>query len=298
MSRLSILIYHRVLPKRDPLLPDVPDVAQFRRQMVLLRRFFRILPLSQAVELLRQRALPGRSACITFDDGYADNAECALPVLQSLGLTASFFIATRYLDGGRMWNDDLIECVRHATGTHLDLTRFGWGKLPIVSRGDRLAAIDCLIQRLKYQTMANRQAVASQLAPSGGRPLMMSSRQIRALQQAGMDIGAHTDSHPILLTLPDSEAYRDIACGKERLEALVDAPVSLFAYPNGKPGVDYNQRHVAMVRALGFRGAVSTAHGAAGHDADPLQLPRFTPWEQDRARFLLRLVQNRYRRRA
>lgn len=298
MSRLSILIYHRVLPVPDPLLPDLPDVRVFRRQMALLRRLFCVLPLSHAVELLRRRALPQRSVCITFDDGYADNAEFALPILQSLGLPACFFIATRFMDGGQMWNDDLIEHVRNARGPHLDLSRFGWGKLAINSLAARRAAIDCLIQRLKYQSLAERQAIASELAPTIGRPLMMTSTQIRTLKQAGMDIGAHTDSHPILRTQSDSDAYADIARGKDKLESLLDAPVSLFAYPNGKPGKDYDQRHVAMVRSLGFRAAVSTAAGAAGHAADLYQLPRFTPWERDSARFLLRLVQNRYRLRA
>lgn len=298
MSRLSILIYHRVLPKPDPLMPGVPDIVLFRRHMTLVRRFFRVLPLGRAIDLLKRRALPPRSACITFDDGYADNVECALPVLQSLGLTACFFIATRYLDGGQMWNDQLIEYVRVAPGTCLNLSAFGWGRLPIESLAARRAAIDCLIQHLKYQPLAQRHAIAAQLAPAQSKPLMMTSEQICVLKQAGMEIGAHTDSHPILRVQDDKDAYADILLGKERLERLLNTPVTLFAYPNGKPGVDYDQRHVAMVRSLGFEGAVSTAPGAAGWRDDLLQLPRFTPWERDRARFLLSLLRNRYRLRA
>src|SRR4051812_17280670 len=80
-SRLSVLIYHRVLPKQDPLFPNEVDACAFDRQMCLLRSCFNILTLSDAVKRLRDGKLPSRAACITFDDGYADNAEVALPIL-------------------------------------------------------------------------------------------------------------------------------------------------------------------------------------------------------------------------
>lgn len=108
-----------------------------------------------------------------------------------------------------------------------------------------------------------------------------------------MEIGAHTASHPILARLPDADALADIARGKAALEVVLQTPVKLFAYPNGKPDLDYDQRHVAMVHALGFEAAFSTVSGAAHAASDPLQLPRYTPWERDRPRFLLRLLANR-----
>jgi len=278
--RLSILIYHRVLARPDPLLPSLPDVRRFARQMALLRRCFRVLPLRQAVRQLQDGTLPARAACITFDDGYADNAELALPVLRRHGLHATFFIASAYLDGGRMWNDEVIAHARRAaSGT------------PAQQR----AALDRLLGRLKYLPFDERQAAVAALRAPRGEELMMRSGQVRALVAAGMDIGAHTHRHPILAALPDAEARADIATGKAALEMIAQAPVTLFAYPNGKPGVDYTQRHVDMVNALGFEAAVSTAAGAAHPGSDVLQLPRFTPWEQDRPRFLLRLLESRLR---
>lgn len=278
--RLSILIYHRVLARPDPLLPSLPDVRRFDRQMTLLKRWFRILPLNQAVRRLRDETLPARAACITFDDGYADNAELALPVLRRHGLHATFFIASGYLDGGRMWNDDVIAHVRRsAQGTP----------------AQRRAAIDRLLQQFKYLPFDERLAAVAALHPPRGEELMMRADQVRALLAAGMDIGAHTHRHPILTAMPDQQARADIAEGKAALEALAQAPVTLFAYPNGKPGVDYTRRHVDMVGAMGFEAAVSTTAGAAYPGSDALQLPRFTPWEQDRPRFLLRLLESRLR---
>jgi peptidoglycan/xylan/chitin deacetylase (PgdA/CDA1 family) len=292
-SRLSILIYHRVLPRPDPLLPSLPDVRLFDRQMALLKRCFRVMPLGLAVRHLQQGTLPARAACVTFDDGYADNAEWAVPVLQRHGLSATFFIASAYLDGGQMWNDDVIAHVRRATSKALDMTALGCGLIPIATMAQRRRAIDVLLNRLKYLPYDERLSISRRLAPRCPRDLMMRSDQLISLLADGMEVGAHTHRHPILTALPDDAARADIAEGKAALESITQVPVTSFAYPNGKFGADYNDRHVNMVRALGFTAAVSTVAGAARTGGDLLQLPRFTPWEQDRPRFLLRLLANR-----
>lgn len=272
-QRLSILIYHRVLAQADPLLPSLPDAQRFDRQMALLKGHFNVLPVSQAVCQLQSQTLPPRAACITFDDGYADNAEVALPILQKHGLSAAFFIASGYLDGGQMWNDDIIDYIRQSGGGQ--------------------QALDQLLRELKYLPFDHRLRTASALAPPRRRQLMLRSEQLRALHAAGMEIGAHTHRHPILAAVPDVDALADIAQGKAILESIIQAPVTLFAYPNGKPGMDYRQQHVQMVRELGFEAAFSTVAGAAYDGSDLLQLPRFTPWEPDRLRFLLRLMAQR-----
>ncbi|GJJ03150.1 polysaccharide deacetylase [Duganella rhizosphaerae] len=291
--RLSILVYHRVLAQADPLLPELPDVRLFDRHMALLKRCFRVLPLSRASEQLRLGTLPARAACITFDDGYADNAIHALPILRRHGLSATFFVASDYLDGGQMWNDDVIACVRQARQNVLHAGAPGCDALPLHSLRHKRQAIDQLLEALKYLPGPQRQTLAERLAPSRQEELMMSSQQMRALHAAGMEIGAHTASHPILARQADADAEADMARGKAALEDLIQAPVALFAYPNGKPGVDYDQRHVDMARRLGFAAAVSTEPGAAHAGSDPLQLPRYTPWEQDRLRFLYRLLASR-----
>ena len=107
-SCLSILIYHRVVAQPDPLFPDVVTAEEFDLQMAALTRWFTVLPLGRAVERLRNGTLPVRAACVTFDDGYADNALSALPILLKHGVKATFFVATRFLDGGSMWNDTVI----------------------------------------------------------------------------------------------------------------------------------------------------------------------------------------------
>jgi len=298
---LSIMIYHRVLAAPDPLFPGEIDRAAFGIQLGLLKSSFNVLALEDAVRLMRAGQLPPRAACITFDDGYADNAVEALPILQRFGLPATFFVATGFLDGGRMWNDTVIELVRKApaeSGASFDARTAGLGRLPLDDIAARRAAIRTLIGHLKYLPMEERLTMVERLAGEAdyglAQDLMMSSGQVRQLHAAGMGIGAHTVNHPILAAIPARQAADEIVAGKLRLEMLIDAPVPLFAYPNGKPNVDYRGEHVGIARELGFEGAVSTAWGGRVHDA--YQLPRFTPWDLSAPRFQLRLAMNLARR--
>lgn len=295
--RLTILIFHRVHARADPLFPGEPDAQRFRRIARYLRRTFKVLSLGDAAMALARRELPARALVITFDDGYADNAEVALPILREHGLTATFFVSTGFLDGGRMWNDTVIECVRRSSRADVDLACLGLGCLPLGNLDERRTALETILRKVKYLDLAGREQVlpliqrafAVEALPSD---LMMRSDQVRLLHRSGMEIGGHTVHHPILAALPVDAATSEIAQGKQRLEAIVQAPVEVFAYPNGKPHQDYRHEHVQAASRLGFRAAVSTAPGAAGDGADPYQLPRFTPWDASMLAWSMRLAVN------
>lgn len=305
-ARLSVLIFHRVLRGCDPLFPDEMDARRFDELCGWLKSWFNVLPLDQAAVRLQAGTLPARAACITFDDGYADNCHVAMPILQRHGLTATFFIATGFLDGGRMWNDTIIETVRKCEELTWmpDQVRHDSGVViagtdpqsmpPTLTQ--RQAAITTLINQIKYLPVAERVAVTEQLALEAKvqlpTDLMMTSADVKAMRRAGMQIGAHTVSHPILARLTRTQAMQEIGDSKRFLEDLLGERVSLFAYPNGKPGEDYSPESVDVVRSLGFDAAVSTQWGASRMGDDVLQLKRFTPWDKSRWRFGLRLLRN------
>jgi peptidoglycan/xylan/chitin deacetylase (PgdA/CDA1 family) len=295
-GRLSVLIYHRVLQTPDPMRPAEPDETSFRWQMRLMRQHFNVLSLSEAIQRLKDGTLPARAASITFDDGYADNFSIALPVLERFGLPATFFIASGYLNEGRMWNDTIIEAVRRAPDAELDLRQLGLDRLSIATPEQRHQASIKLINGLMHLPQVQRQRQVDAIAGAVGADLpsdlMMPADQVHALAAAGMEIGAHTVSHPILRSLTNEQATKEINSSRQRLTEITGKTVSLFAYPNGKPGRDYDARHVALVRDLGFLGAVSTAWGASGRGTDCFQLPRFTPWDQTPTRFFAQLLLN------
>lgn len=295
-ARLSILIYHRILDKPDPMLQDEIDADTFAKHMRALANYFNVIPLGEAIDKLRNGSLPPRAASITFDDGYENNASVALPILQAHSLPACFFIATEYLGGECMWNDVVIEALRNTTKDRLDLADINLGVHQLETFADRLATMRKLLPELKKLIPAARTESVSQILAAADvqmpKNMMMTPSQIKVLADAGMEIGGHTVSHPILSTLTDEQARAEIRGGKERLEAIIGKSVVLFAYPNGRPERDFTARHVELVRDLGFDAAVTTASGTATRDTNPFLLPRFTPWDRTPDRFTLRLFRN------
>jgi peptidoglycan/xylan/chitin deacetylase (PgdA/CDA1 family) len=295
-ARLSLLAFHRVLREPDLLRPGEPNAEEFEQRLRWIKGWFNVLPLPEAITRLKDGRLPERPLAITFDDGYADNHDVALPILRKLGLPATFFVTTGYLDGGRMFNDTVIEAVRQSRDSALDLQDLGMGVHRLSTPEQRRAAIAAILPRVKYLPVGRREAVADAIAERAGarlpEDLMMTSAQVAALHSAGMDIGGHTVTHPILAGLPLEGARAEIVDGCARLEEITGAPVRIFAYPNGQPGRDYHPEHPVLLRELGFDGAVSAVWGAARAGTDPFQIPRFTPWDRRPLPFALRMAQN------
>ncbi|WP_199232181.1 polysaccharide deacetylase family protein [Rubrivivax albus] len=298
-ARLSTLIFHRVVPEPDPLFPGEVDASRFDAICQWIRRWFHVLPLDEAVQLRAEGRLPSRALGISFDDGYADNHDVALPILARHGLNATFFVATGFLDGGRMWNDTLIELVRRWPSDTMDLSAHqipGIQALDLSTLEARRQAAASLTLAMKYLPAAARSEQVAAIARRSDVTLpdylMMTSDQVRALHRAGMRIGAHTVNHPILRTLDDDAARSEITAGRQRLQEIIGAPVRLFAYPNGKPGQDYVERDVALVRACGFDAAFTTQAGYSTATTPAHELPRFTPWRSDRWGFGLQLARN------
>lgn len=291
--RALILILHRVLAQADPLNPAAMHARRFRSLMSTVRRVFRPLPLADVVQGLRSGTLPQRAVCLTFDDGYADNAQVALPILRELGIHATFFIATGYLNGGVMFNDLIDEALRRAPGDRLDLGALGLGAHDLGCAAQRLAAIARIQELVKSRPPADRDDVASELLREVGatrpRDLMMNDEQVKQLVRYGMSVGGHTHNHPILCSVSDEQARDEVMTGKRYLEELTQTEVALFAYPNGRPGVDYDRRHREMLQQCGFSAAVSTGWGVAAAGSDLMQLPRFMPWERRPVRFAARV---------
>ncbi|QID18539.1 polysaccharide deacetylase family protein [Nitrogeniibacter mangrovi] len=297
-GRVSIFIFHRVLGQKDLNRYLVPSVDEFDRMLGWIGAWFDVIPLSSAMRMLGEGRLPRRAACITFDDGYADNYLNALPVLEKHGMHATFFVTSGYLDGGIMWNDVVSHSIFDTALESIDLSDVGLGSCALATRADRIGVVGKINKAAKYMAYDARAEYVSNLATRCGvslpSSLMMSSDQLRKLAEV-MEIGAHTVTHPILAKLSSEQALSEIRDGKVALERVLGKPVDLFAYPNGRPGKDYLDEHVQMAREIGFFGAVSTTPGVASIESDLFQLPRFTPWATGKLKFGAQLAQNMLR---
>lgn len=278
--------------------PQEMHAERFDSLCAWLAGYAQVLPLTEAVARWKRGELPARALAITFDDGYEDNVSVAMPILQRHGLTATFYITTGFLNGGCMWNDRVIEALRLAPSEGVD---FGeWlttGPASLADWEARRQMAETLLLAIKYLPTEQRLEQVHHIEALCGaqrRPaLMMSDAGVQALRGGAMEVGAHTCSHPILSRLSLAEAEREIADGRDHLEALLREPVRQFAYPNGKPGQDYlPDVHPGLVQRLGFDAAVSTAWGAARRGDDAYQLPRFSPWDLQPWRYQARLLHN------
>jgi len=295
-GKLSILIFHRVLPHPDPLMPSEPDVNRFDQIIRWITDWFNVLPLGEAVEQLKRHQLPARAAAITFDDGYADNLLHATPILRKHGVRATFFIATGYIDGGLMWNDALTESIRAARQSHIDLGFLGLGSVSLSSTEEKRLVLEQAITAIKPRPHEDILSAVSRIQDICGEAmpdnLMLTTPQLKELVANGMELGAHTVNHPNLTNLLDPEVSREIIDSRDFLSSLAGQPIQTFAYPNGRLGRDYLPRHAQIVRELGFSAAVTTNWGVSSSTSDLFQLPRFTPWDRLKPMFGLRLLSN------
>ncbi|MBT9609016.1 MAG: polysaccharide deacetylase family protein [Pseudomonadota bacterium] len=293
-AALPVLMYHRVLPERDPLQAETHTARTMDTQFRTLARWFKALPLDEAASLLAEGRLPPRAISITFDDGYRDNHDIALPLLQRHGLTATFYVSSGFLNGGTMFHDVMVETVRHAPTGPFDL---GLKDAPPVILGDvasRVAALDALVRQVKYLDPVQRERLSERLLATLGHKaphqLMMDDEQVRALTRAGMSVGGHTTQHLILARLGEASAWEEIRSNADVLSSLTGQRITSFAYPNGKPGTDYGPEHVEMVRRAGFLNAVSTRSGVGTRSAPRFELPRFVLNETTTAGILMRML--------
>ena len=293
-AALPILMYHRVLEQPDPLQAEIHLAKVMDMQFRTLKRFFNVLPLDEAAEMLSQGRLPARAVCITFDDGYRDNHDLALPLLKQHGLSATFYVTSGYLNGGLIFHDVLVETIRHAPTGALDLGIRGVDCLHISDTASRVNAIQRLVGAMKYLPPQERLHLSGRLIEALGnnapRSLMMSDEQVRGLSRSGMGIGGHTTHHVILSKLTPETARDEINTNRDALSSLIDKPLTSFAYPNGKPGIDYEASHVQLVRDAGYRNAVSTHSAVGTRHASTHELPRFVLNETTSIGVVLRML--------
>lgn len=184
----------------------------------------------------------GRYALITFDDGYRDNYEVAFPVLRREGVSATFFVASGFIDAPKLpWWDELAWMVRTSTLGALELPDWFAEAVPF-DEPSREAAIWLLLRKYKampaettgdYLNAVASAAGTGRCAPQAVENVWMTWDMLREMKAAGMSIGGHTVNHPVLARLPPDGQQQEITeCGK-RLATELGEPMRYFSYPVG-----------------------------------------------------------------
>lgn len=294
-GRAVVLKYHSVLASPDPMRPGETTAEEFDAQMAVVAASLKSQTLGELIDGRRASA-KGNTVVVTFDDGYRDNHDVALPIMKKHGVRATFFVSTGYLEGDAMWNDRLIEAMRSSVGRTVDLAEAGLGTVAVdtlETAGRTVQRALAAIKRWPQQQRASfvdRFVQVSGLSPKNR--IMMDAAEVAALARAGMEVGAHTVTHPILSTLSPEESWSEIAHSKEALERIVGREVRTFAYPNGRPDKDFTEEDVQRVMKAGFIGAVTTEWGCATPRSNDFRIPRQGIWGKNRAKLWLQLLRN------
>ncbi len=283
----AILMYHSVMEDRqrhENLLGKiVHSRAVFREQMELLARRYRPTSLDEVGRFVRGECeLPSHSVVVTFDDGYTDNYEIAAPILNEIGIPATFYVTVDCVERRRLPWPSRLRFAFHATKkrTWADSGNI-WPMSGAVERENALlrSCDECceLAGASQEEYVAGIEDKLDARAPLNSGALMMTYDQIRGLVRQGHIIGSHTMTHPNMAQVSSLDANHELTESKKILERELNATVAHFSYPCPALSPHWTEQTVSASREAGYRIAVTTDGGLARKGDNPLQLKRTRP---------------------
>jgi peptidoglycan/xylan/chitin deacetylase (PgdA/CDA1 family) len=269
-------VYHRIAePLVDPWALCVSP-ERFAEQLALLQRVADLVPLDVIVGARSDQDLPDRPIAITFDDGYVDNLIHAMPILEHLGVPATVFVATGFLDAtNEVWSDELARLILLSDEDPMRLALLVnlRPESGLQFRGDgkhwhawepalelRQWVYCRLYERLLHATDESRADMLERVRSwCGQRPMeversrFLTSGELTELASSRwIEIGAHSVTHPVLADLEPAQQRHEISASKHKLEMLIGKPVQSFAYPYGKKN-HFNSDTIHAIQSAGFR---------------------------------------------
>jgi len=288
-----ILSYHSVVEEpqcTDHILGISRARASFEDHMQTLARRFSPVTVRDVADFASSgRKLPPRAVAVTFDDGFADNCEVALPILDRYGIPATFYIMVDGVANGRLpWYCRLryaINTTKKREWVDSNANR-AYG---LISPPERKAALTAVweigarltgnIQQQFIGAVEQSLEIEPVSAPHG---FMMTWDQVRSLKKAGHTIGGHTVSHPNLAQVSEREAQLEITECKKKLEMEIGEPIEHFSYPHPALNPQWSKRTLEITREAGFKSAALTTCGPVRAGDEPLALKRiYTPADLD-----------------
>lgn len=286
-SGLVVLMLHRLRDEHDPYSLSLSK-ASFGKIVSWLRERHSLVDLESGLRQLNGHGSSGISYALTFDDGYHDNlALLDSDFTDAAGepVPAIVYIATSHVGKEPIWAYQLQYAVETHTRSRLDLGPLGLGQFDISQAFDCERLYLLLPPRLKQlqllQLQAQMEQIIGQLQPQPWpvQGEMLDWQDIRALQESGVQIGAHTRHHVILNRADAQTAHEEILGSRADIVTATRHMPAQFAYPNGST-TDFSERDVRIVREAGFSTAVTTIEGTNRRGADPYKLLRHNVHER------------------
>jgi len=286
-SEVMILGYHRIVAdvvqaERDAIYGLITSAETFQRHLELVREEYDVLPLDEAVKILRgERRATRPVAAITFDDGYRDLYDEALPVLKRLSMPATVFVPTAYIGTNKLLDHDRIywlalKAYEREIDLAVPLNRVGLApeKVSAMCADPRPLS---LAKHMVYLPSDLRERILEQLEEALGSELdrppgteSLTWEMVAEMMEAGISFGSHTDCHPVLTFEAEDKIERELRNSKRALEERLNRSVRHFAYPNGR----YSAVIKRLLQRIGFDVAVTTERRINQSGDDLLALGR------------------------
>jgi peptidoglycan/xylan/chitin deacetylase (PgdA/CDA1 family) len=284
-SSFQILQYHRINDYKDQIFSGVP-VKVFEKQMEGLSRHHSVYPLEELVERALRKDIPPRAVAITFDDGYRDSYDNAFPILKRFGFPTTIFLTTGAIESQvPLWHDRVF----YAFGeTDVPAISIGGRQYPLRTFEERDRAVFAFRRYLRDYDYGRWDNLIERLCTDLGVALAACHRnaqklswsQVEEMSKYRITFGAHTVTHPILTNLALPEAMGEVLASKKTIEDRLNAPVRLFAYPNGNRG-DFNEPIKHALKEAGFLCAVTILWGSNDFQTDLFELRRVGMWDRN-----------------
>jgi peptidoglycan/xylan/chitin deacetylase (PgdA/CDA1 family) len=291
-----VLMYHRVLnTEQQARTASHPGLVvgdeTFARHVAVLKRFFAVLTLDDLADHLASRVPFDRPSClITFDDGWIDNLENALPILRKERVPAAMFLPVNFVGGGRLFTR---EALTHLLVKAIDVSRREPTRREVlrpllapleldgvlsVADADPLPAVVRAVAAHRFASgpafEATVNALSSELDVNGAAlsdlDTFIDWSQVDVLAGQGFSFGGHGADHRVLTQVPREVVQCEVETSKKVLEAKLRRPVRAFAYPNGA----WSAAIVETVKSAGYELAFTVEAGAVSCDDTPFSLRR------------------------
>jgi peptidoglycan/xylan/chitin deacetylase (PgdA/CDA1 family) len=296
---LIVLTYHSVGPAAEhPYLHRMPP-DRFRAQLRYLKTHYDVVPVVEGLDrlALRYGSLSSHRpmAAVTVDDGYADNYEHIFPIAREQNVPITIFVATDYLDSGRLPWPTRISALTHfasANRCYVPASEGSPVSLPIVTAEGKHAANRALRQALSKLDQPAREAALEELtralAPVQMRLLPpLTWDQVREMQESSVVFGSHTCHHAWLDRVSAGELERELSVAKARIEAETAQACDTIAYPNG----NHDEKVRAATARAGYRYALTQTRGINTECFEPLSVRRIeVPYNELLGTFICRVA--------
>jgi len=277
----TVLLYHRVNDlSYDPQQLCV-SVNNFRDQLSFLKKKYKFLTLEEFCGILKnKKRFPANSLLITFDDGYADNCENALPLLESLGLQAVFYIATKNIDTDELfWWDELDIVFREVKQKKINVNELliknnlQNSEQLYTHYVTKCKTVNSLNER--NQLMAEVRTLYTVTESDKRDYAFLNATQLKRMSDSKSAVmAAHTINHLSLGHLSESDQYNEIKGSIDRLSKALGKKVEHFSFPYGEK-THFNQTTINICKELGMQSAAANYCDIVTPDDDVYSFPRF-----------------------